>query len=104
MPGMQRLHETHRQGKGWGVVAVLAHLVYCCKYRHDIYAFKWWQKHLCKFSPPPPLFQYASEVNDLRNESNIFSENIRFIPYHLIFIASQDSTHSYKPIINAGLF
>ena len=31
-------------------------------------------------------------------------KNIRFISYHLIFIASQDSKHSYKPIINDGLF
>ena len=31
-------------------------------------------------------------------------KNIRFISYHLIFIASQDSKHSYKPLLNDGLF
>ena len=31
-------------------------------------------------------------------------KNIRFISYHLIFIASQDSNHSYKLLLNDGLF
>ena len=31
-------------------------------------------------------------------------KNIRFICYHLIFIASQDSKHSWKPLLNDGLF
>ena len=37
-------------------------------------------------------------------DTSIIRKNIRFISYHLIFIASQDSKHSYKPIINDGLF
>ena len=36
MPEMQRLHETHRQGKGGGGWPNF----FCCKHRHDIYAFK----------------------------------------------------------------
>ena len=36
--------------------------------------------------------------------TSINRKNIRFISYHLIFIASQDSKHSYNPIINDGLF
>ena len=37
-------------------------------------------------------------------DTSINRKNIRFISYHLIFIASQDSKHSYKPIINDGIF
>ena len=36
--------------------------------------------------------------------TSINRTNIRFISYHIIFNAFQDSKHSYKPLLNAGLF
>ena len=36
-------------------------------------------------------------------DSSFKRKNIRFISYHLIFNGSQDSKHSYKPLLNAGL-
>ena len=64
MPEMQRLHETHRQVKGW----TRAQHLFVANIDINVYAFKMVAEIFMQVYPPPPPsitlhtpFQYASE-------------------------------------------